>query len=136
MSDPRKAQPDIASLPRKAQPDIAGLPALATIVDRLAQHATERPEAPAFTFAGGETFDFGTLHARVLAAAQALAANGVGQGDVVALVLKTSPELVVAILATQRLRAVPMVINPSLPEAAIARRVALVAATLVVTPSG
>ena len=69
----------------------------------------------------------------MLAAAQALAANGVGQGDVVALVLKTSSELVVAILATQRLRAVPMVINPSLPEAAIARRVALVAATLVVT---
>lgn len=107
-----------------------------TVVARLAEHARVRPRDPAFSISGEDgdaaRLDWGTLAARVAAAARALAARGVAAGDRVALVLPTSPELLTLILATQARRAVPMVVNPQLPDEAVRRRAALVEAALVV----
>jgi acyl-CoA synthetase (AMP-forming)/AMP-acid ligase II len=99
-----------------------------TVVDRLFEHERARP---AFTV-GGAALDFGALGDRVGAFARGLAARGVAAGDPVALALTTSPELVALVLAAQTLRAIPMIVNPALPGAAIARRAASVGARLVV----
>jgi len=106
-----------------------------TVFDRLVANATDRPDASAFTIHshGGIThLTFGELYARVLALAHGLVSHGIGAGDPVALALTTSPALVALVYAVQSLRAVPMIVNPSLPAAAIARRVAQVHAKLLV----
>lgn len=111
----------------------SGAKAPLRVVDRLAQHATERPEALAFTFhPSGERLDYHALRDRVSAAAARLAARDVRPKDRVCLVLTTSPELVTLILASQWLGAIPVVVNPALPDAALALRRELVGARLTV----
>jgi len=105
-----------------------------TVFDHLLDHARDRPDASAFSFhRDGQVthLTFGALLASVRGFAHGLVAHGVGPGDPVALALTTSPELVALIFAAQSLRAIPMIVNPSLPAPAIARRVAQVRAKLV-----
>lgn len=106
-----------------------------TVFDHLVAHANERPDASAFTIHSDGVvthLTFGALYERVLGLARGLASHGIGAGDPVALALTTSPELVALVYAVQSLRAIPMIVNPSLPAAAIARRVAQVQAKLLV----
>jgi len=102
-----------------------------TILDHLDAHARERADALAFDVAGRPR-SFGALAAGARRAAAALSARGIGPGDRVAIVLGTVPETIEVLFGAQRLGALPMIVNPGLPAAAIARRVALVGARLVV----
>jgi amino acid adenylation domain-containing protein len=68
----------------------------AAIVAALEAHADAGADRPALTF-GGETVSYGTLVRRVRDVASALAALGVGPETTVAVCLRRSPELVVAL---------------------------------------
>lgn len=108
---------------------------MSTVFDQLLRHAHERPAASAFSIhrdGALSELTFGALLADVRAFAHALAAHGVGAGDPVALALTTSRELVALVFAVQSLRAVPMIVSPSLPAPALARRVAQVQAKLLI----
>lgn len=103
----------------------------ATIVHRLAALAESDPARLGFDVAGARR-TWGELFAGARRAAAGLVARGVGPGDRVALVLGTTPEVIELLFGAELVGAVPMIVNPSLPAQAIARRVALVGARVVV----
>jgi cyclohexanecarboxylate-CoA ligase len=76
-----------------------------TLARWLSRHAAERPDAPAIV-APAAQFTWKTLEERVLRLAGGLARQGVRAGDVVALQLPNSPELLILHLAIARLGAV------------------------------
>ncbi len=67
---------------------------------------------------------FAELHDRSRIAAASLVAQGVGQADRVALLLPTSTELVVALFACWRVRAVPCPLDPKTPESLLGEAIA------------
>ena len=71
----------------------------------LDRHARERPDAPALIF-NHELTSWKNLKHRVLRTAAGLQRKGVGKGDVVAIQLPNTPELIVAHLAINSLGAV------------------------------
>ena len=71
----------------------------------LSRHAAERPRAPAVVGAG-RTLTWRELHDETLRVANALRANGIGTGDVVAVQLPNTLEFVLVHLAVARLGAV------------------------------
>lgn len=78
------------------------------------------------------SFDNVAFPARVVRAAAALAGQGVGAGDVVALVLPNCAEFVVALFAAWRLDAAVTPVNPALTDGEVAYQVADSAARLLV----
>jgi len=73
-------------------------------------HARRTPGAPAIVF-DDVTIAWGEFHRRVLRVAAALRARGIGEGDVVALLMKNSPAFLEAAFATSHLGAVLLPIN-------------------------
>ncbi len=76
-----------------------------TLTKWLAQHAAQRPDAPAIVH-GAEVLSWSALSARVVGFAAGLLNAGIEPGDVVAVQLPNVPEFVVAYLAIARLGAV------------------------------
>jgi amino acid adenylation domain-containing protein len=73
----------------------------ATLPDRIWARAAATPDAPAVRH-GAETISYGELTGRAEALARRLRARGVGIGDRVALLVRASPDHVVAALAVLR----------------------------------
>jgi fatty-acyl-CoA synthase len=108
-----------------------------TLVHILDARAQAEPDRPAFTIADQHPTRIahltqGQIAERSAELAVHLAERGVGRGDRVAFVLGTCPELILGIVATQRLGATPAVLNPGLPFAAIERQVRLIRASMVI----
>ena len=76
----------------------------------LAYHATRSPEK-AITVFEGETTTYGEMAQRATALAGGLAEQGVGRGDVVALLSYNSPEFLETVFAANYLGAIAMPIN-------------------------
>ncbi|HEU4843176.1 MAG TPA: amino acid adenylation domain-containing protein [Burkholderiaceae bacterium] len=86
----------------------------ATVDARFAQCAAARPHAVALV-AGRQTVSYGELAERAGRLAAALEAAGAGRGDCVALLLERGIDLIVAMLATLRLGAAYVPIDPRYP---------------------
>ena len=87
---------------------------LAEVVDEAGRRFGERP---ALVTPGGWDVSYAQLASLVREAAAGLAAAGVARGDVVALVLPSGPEYVVAYAALARLGATTVGVNPRLAPA-------------------
>ena len=97
----------------------AAAPRTATVPDWLLVHARERLDALAIADAA-ERVSFGELERRSARMAAGLAAAGVGEGDVVALLASPSVTFVVAVHAARRIAAVilPLGLRSAPPELA------------------
>ncbi|GGS13220.1 non-ribosomal peptide synthetase [Actinokineospora fastidiosa] len=110
MGDDERAAVLAASRGERREPPADLVPA------QLAAQAARTPSAPALV-SKGRTFDYAGLHAH----ADALAARlPVGRGDIVALALPRSPELVVAILAVLKSGAAYLPLDVEHPPARLA----------------
>ncbi|MBQ0988745.1 AMP-binding protein [Micromonospora sp. H61] len=96
-----------------------------SLSDSVARWATQRPDAVALE-AADEAWTYARLHAEVDSATARLRAAGVRPHDVVALALPRSAELAVMALATDRIGAAYLPVDPALPPG---RRDVLLAAT-------
>src|SRR5688572_23784773 len=76
-----------------------------TLPKWLSRHVRERPDAPAVVFQDA-ALSWRDMDELVSGAAKALAAHGIGRGDVVAVQLPNTPEFLVSYLAIARLGAV------------------------------
>ncbi|WP_198299157.1 non-ribosomal peptide synthetase [Bordetella genomosp. 13] len=85
-----------------------------TVPRRLQGWAERTPGATALQWSGG-ALDYAALQARVDAWARCLIAHGVKRGDVVALDLPLSADLVVALLAVMRAGAAYLPLDPAWP---------------------
>ncbi|MGF6130882.1 amino acid adenylation domain-containing protein [Pseudomonas frederiksbergensis] len=83
---------------------------------RIADFARTTPDAIALTD-GNQRLSYGQLQANVEALAQALKAQGLAPGAIVALALPRSAELVVAMLAAWRIGAAYLPLDPQWPQA-------------------
>ncbi len=104
---------------------------MTSLPDWLAQRARITPERTALV-AGGRSVGFAELETLCGAAAARLAAAGVRQGDRVALLSDNSFEMVVAIHAVARLRAVLLPLNLRLAPAELAYQLEDAAASFIV----
>ena len=89
-----------------------------TVFTRFWQQVEERPGAPALYF-HGESQTYGEIGRRVEQFGDALAALGVGRGDLVALWVERSPWMVVALLAIWRRGAAVVPIDRAQPVARV-----------------
>ncbi|MEX3777266.1 amino acid adenylation domain-containing protein [Pseudomonas sp. MYb118] len=83
---------------------------------RIAEHARSNPDAIALTDAT-QRLSYGQLQAQVTTLAQALRAQGLGRGAIVALALPRSVDLVVAMLAAWQVGAAYLPLDPQWPQA-------------------
>ncbi|MGW7018665.1 amino acid adenylation domain-containing protein [Streptomyces decoyicus] len=109
-----------------AEPAPAALPAL------FEEQVRRRPSAPALT-CGDTTLSYGELNARANRLARLLVARGAGPERLVALVLRRSADLVVAVLAVLKSGAGYLPLDPSHPEERVRQVLADAAPVLVVT---
>jgi L-arginine---[L-arginyl-carrier protein] ligase len=100
-------------------PDVRPLPGIATIIDLFARNAASDPEAVALV-AGGARLTFRTLAGRVFRLARALAAEGIGPGDVVAVALPRGADQVVALLGVLASGAACLPLDLDHPDARLA----------------
>ena len=100
-------------------PDIRPLPGIETVIDRFARSAAAQPEAIALV-AGGVRLSFGALVARVFRLARALAAEGIGPGDVVAVALPRGANQVIALLGVLASGAACLPLDLDHPDARLA----------------
>jgi len=91
-----------------------------TLVQLLQQGMDRDPQATALVF-GDTTMDHGTLEARSFALAAQLHAMGIGPGDIVAVALPRSIELVVALLGVLRAGAAYLPLDLAHPDERLAR---------------
>jgi len=91
-----------------------------TLVQLLQQGMDRDPQATALVF-GDTTMDHGTLEARSFALAAQLHAMGIGPGDIVAVALPRSIELVVALLGVLRTGAAYLPLDLAHPDERLAR---------------
>ncbi|MBU8540383.1 non-ribosomal peptide synthetase [Falsiroseomonas tokyonensis] len=91
-----------------------------TLVGLIEATLTARPEAEALVFEG-RVLSYGELDRRSAALAGALAARGIGRGDIVAVALDRSFELIVALLGTLRAGAAYLPLDATHPAARNAR---------------
>ena len=91
-----------------------------TLVELLQQGMDRDPQATALVF-GDTTMDHGTLEARSFALAAQLHAMGIGPGDIVAIALPRSLELVVALLGVLRAGAAYLPLDLAHPDERLAR---------------
>ncbi|WP_040814932.1 long-chain-fatty-acid--CoA ligase [Nocardia concava] len=83
---------------------------MTNVADRIWQHASERPDAPALRH-GAVTLSYAELARRSAAFAGSLADSGVAVGDRVLLVAPTVPEFVIAYLGAHLVGAVAIPVN-------------------------
>ena len=102
------------------------------VITHVTRHATRRPEQPAVEEAG-RTVSYRELADRVRRAAAALAARGVGPGQVVAVGGERGIQVVTAFLALELLGAVYLPVDMGWPAARIEGVLADSAATLLIT---
>ena len=99
----------------------------ATIGDQLRRHAQHDPHKAAviFYYADGtrEVHTYGSLNSRVNRLANALQAQGVGRGDVVAMMSRNSPDYVTAWYASLKLGAMLTGLNFTFKEREITYQV-------------
>jgi amino acid adenylation domain-containing protein len=88
--------------------------------DLIRPHWQDSREETAIRFRG-ESISYGDLDERVAVIAQHLRAAGVGSGDVVAVWLQRSPDLIATILAILRLGAAYVPIDPAQPARRVER---------------
>ncbi|MRI58020.1 MAG: long-chain fatty acid--CoA ligase [Epsilonproteobacteria bacterium] len=86
-----------------------------TFYEVLKEHAAKRPKATAY-FVGDRKINFSRMLLKVDTFARFLELIGVHRGDKVGLYLANSPEFIVALLAAQKLGAIPVPINNFLKE--------------------
>nr|UDM84265.1 NRPS [uncultured bacterium] len=84
--------------------------------DAFARQVAARPDAPALVFDTG-TLSYRDLDERANRLAHLLRANGVDAGHRVAVALPRSPELLIALVAVMKARAVWMPVDPDYPVA-------------------
>jgi non-ribosomal peptide synthetase component F len=87
------------------------------VADLFRETAAERPGATALVAPDGTRLSYADLDRRSDALAARLAAEGVGRGDMVALCLRPSTDLIVATLATLKAGAAYVPVDPDLPDA-------------------
>ena len=102
-----------------------------TLAQRIGEWAAVTPDAPALVGAG-QTLSYAELEHRVQHVAAALASRGVVAGHRVALALPRSAHWLVAALATWRLGAAWLPLDPQWPRARLALLVQQAGATLLV----
>ncbi|GLH79079.1 hypothetical protein SSBR45G_39880 [Bradyrhizobium sp. SSBR45G] len=83
---------------------------------RFAQHVQDAPDAPALVFRG-ETLSYRQLDGRANAIARRLQANGVRPGELVAVAMPRSPDLVAAFLAVLKIGAAYLPLDSDHPPA-------------------
>ena len=106
-----------------------------TVTEALVIQARDRPRALAYT-ADGEGITYEALLRDARRLAGRLADRGVARGQRCAVVLPTALDFIRAVYASQLLAAVPVAINPDLPDEAIVRRLRLVRAHLALCGPG
>ncbi|MFJ2259167.1 amino acid adenylation domain-containing protein [Streptomyces sp. NPDC087844] len=102
------------------------------LVDRFDEQVAARPTQTALV-CGGERLDYATLAGRAGRLARALADQGVGPGDIVALHTGRSVELVVGVLGILKSGAAYLPLDPAQPPARLAAMVEDAAAVLVLS---
>jgi amino acid adenylation domain-containing protein len=85
------------------------------VVELLEERAARTPERPALLFEGG-SITCGAFNRRVNQLAAALVAAGVGEGDVVAIMLERSLEMVLGLFAILKTGAAYLPIDPAFPQ--------------------
>ncbi|MFI0166409.1 amino acid adenylation domain-containing protein [Streptomyces sp. NPDC017095] len=109
--------PAPAALPQHARDwnqVAATCPGDVTIPHLFTEQVRARPDAPAVEWDGG-TWTYGELDRRVRRGATGLRVRGAGAGDVVAVVMRRSPEAVAAILAVLHAGGVYLPLDPDQP---------------------
>ncbi|WP_405486129.1 amino acid adenylation domain-containing protein [Nocardia sp. NBC_00511] len=114
-----------------AQPVASG-----TLVSKFADQAERTPSATALRFAGAPDLDYAGLADRVNRLARHLISRGIGPEDRVALHLRRSQELVVAMYAVQAAGAAYVPLDPDHPAERIAHILETAAPALVLTKTG
>src|SRR5690606_35169096 len=89
--------------------------AVAPVHELYAARAAAQPAHPALEF-GTQVLSYAELDARANRLAHELAARGTGPGDLVALLLPRSPEMVVALLAVLKAGAAYLPIDAAYPR--------------------
>ncbi|WP_338662894.1 amino acid adenylation domain-containing protein [Pararoseomonas sp. SCSIO 73927] len=105
-----------------------------TLVALIDASMRARPEATALRFEG-RSISYRELDRRSAALAAALAARGIGPGDLVAVSLDRSPELVVALLGTMRAGAAYLPLDPAHPAERLARILASAGPRIALAPA-
>ncbi|MEC3978292.1 non-ribosomal peptide synthetase [Amycolatopsis sp. H20-H5] len=104
-----------------------------TLPELFSQQVARTPDATALVFEG-ESLTYAEVDARVETLARALSGRGVRPGDVVAVALPRSIELVVALHAVHRAGAAYLPVDPDYPADRVAFMLADARPTLVLTP--
>ncbi|WNL46955.1 amino acid adenylation domain-containing protein [Dyella sp. BiH032] len=94
--------------------DTAGPVEALSVPARLARQAALTPDAPAVVF-GDTVVSYGELHRRSLRQARQLIADGIKPGDIVAVALPRSEQLLIVLLALMRAGAAYLPIDPEGP---------------------
>ncbi|MCS0504911.1 amino acid adenylation domain-containing protein [Ancylobacter mangrovi] len=101
----------------------------ATLSALIARALAATPEAPALRFAG-RTLSYGELDVRSAALAHDLARRGIGRGDIVAVALPRSVELIVALIGVLRAGAAYLPLDLAHPDERLGRILASAAPRL------
>ncbi|MEU0859463.1 thioester reductase domain-containing protein [Streptomyces griseofuscus] len=107
----------------------------ALLPDLFTQQVEQSPDSEALVWSGGRR-TFRELHDRVLHVAEQLRARGVGDGDVVAVLLDRSPQSVVTTLAVLEAGAVHLPLDPGTPGRRFTAMIRDAAARCLVTLPG
>ncbi|WP_170135544.1 non-ribosomal peptide synthetase [Nannocystis exedens] len=127
MLDELRAREVVLAYNRTAAP----FPREATLPALVREQAARTPEAPAVTHAG-RTWRYRELAGRVETIAAALAARGVGPGQIVAVLGERSAELLCALLGVLAAGAAYLPLDPAFPEDRLRFMIADSGATLVI----
>ncbi|HEX4953683.1 MAG TPA: amino acid adenylation domain-containing protein, partial [Thermoanaerobaculia bacterium] len=140
VADPVRPLSDLPALEDAERAQLLGewIDTAAPIPDRCAHElfedwADRTPEAPALVDTDGAVWTYGELEEKANRLARHLQAAGVGLETPVALFLPRSPELVLAMLATQKAGGFWVPIDPSHPDERTRRMLADSGARVVVT---
>jgi len=107
-------------------------PSHQTLVDLFQEQARLGGDVPAVVF-GGESLSYGALNQRANQLARSLAAQGVGPGSVVGLLVDRSLEMITALLAVLKAGAAYLPIDPALPHQRVAYMLEQSGASLLLT---
>lgn len=98
----------------------------------LEEQARRRPARPAIR-CGGEEWTYAELNARANRVAAVLAAQGIGSGDVVAVMAETRPELLACIAGIVKLGGVAGMINYNLRDEVLDHSIGLIRPKVIIT---
>lgn len=104
-------RPWVDLYPPTADPDLVG--GYTSMLEAWDQHVRTRPDAPS-VFYFDRTLTFAEVDAAAVALAGTLAGHGIGHDERVAVYLQNDPQWLIAVLASWKLGAVPVAVNPML----------------------